>query len=227
MSSTNRGAVRERDDFYETPAWATDLIIPIVGPPEDTLKGKRVLDPFAGRGAILNVCKTWNAQTLGMEIDPGRHIHCATAGSVCGTGGGYHACGLGDAFKAGLPACDLIITNPPFSRAREAAELCIRQAPVVAMLLRLAFLESAERVDFHRKHPADVHVLARRPSFLTPEQKKRMHEESLERWRVELEAWQRSRVGEEPKRPSPPGTDSAAYAWFCWGLGGGKWSVLG
>ena len=101
------------------------------------------------------------------------------------------------------------------------------------MLLRLAFLESAERLAFHRAHPTDVHVLSRRPSFLTKEQKKRMHEEALERWEAleDTRAWRALGASKKAPyyktRPAPPGTDSPAYAWFVWGLGGGKWSVLG
>ena len=33
------------------------------------------------------------------------------------------------------------------------------------MLLRLSFLESKGRVKFHQDFPADVYVLAKRPSF--------------------------------------------------------------
>jgi hypothetical protein len=110
--------------------------------------------------------------------------------------------------------------NPPFSHALPFVEHAVAQMRPggrVAALLRLAFLESAERLAFHRANPADVHVLARRPSFLTKEQKKRMHEEALARWEAE---------GRHGPRPLPPSTDSCAYAWFVWGLGGGKWSVL-
>lgn len=220
MSSTNRGAVRERDDFYATPAWAADLILR-----ELTLSRPlgRVIDPAAGTGALLDRAREAGAiETCGIELDLGR----ANAAHKKG-----HAVYCGDALSGTTwEPFDLCLMNPPFSHALPFVEHAVAQMRPggrVAALLRLAFLESAERLAFHRAHPADVHALSRRPSFLTTEQKRRMHKEALERWRAELEAWQRSRVGEEPKRPSPPGTDSAAYAWFVWGLGGGKWSVLG
>jgi predicted RNA methylase len=220
VSSTNRGAVRERDDFYETPVWVTELVLPKLG----AIAGKTVLDPFAGRGAILDVCTRAGAKrTIAIEIDSARSKAC------CKPARSVH---LGDTFGLGGARfdepLDLIITNPPFSRTLEAVEWCLARADgrPVTVLLRLAFLESLERAPFHRKHPADVHVLARRPSFLTKEQKMRIHEEALDRWRVELAAWQVARTGEEPKRPTPPGTDSCAYAWLVWGFGGGRWSVL-
>lgn len=236
MSSTNRGAVRERDDFYETPPWVTELVLPVLGGVADRV----VLDPFAGRGAILDVCDESGARgTIGLEKDAERAQLCAREDHPDHQN---RLVRLGNTFSIRAPdglianeldtgisrePFDLIITNPPFSHAAEAVRWCIARHVPTAVLLRLAFLESAERLAFHRKHPADVHVLSRRPSFLTPEQKKRMHEEALERWRVELAAWHWRHVGEEPKKPAPPGSDSSAYAWFVWGLGGGRWSVLG
>ena len=60
---------------------------------------------------------------------------------------------------------DVIITNPPFYLAEEFVRKALRCATHVAMLLRLAFLESRKREDFHKEHPSDVYVLSRRPSF--------------------------------------------------------------
>ena len=221
MSSTNRGATRQKDDFYETPAWATRLILPKLLMIWDS-KNKVVLDPFAGRGAILDVVRSTpeldGCRTLGIELDPDRAKTCQFSGNEV-------TCG--DAFAQPLPLAHAIITNPPYSRALEAVEMCVEWVetckhhknfiPQAAVLLRLSFLASLERASFHRKHPADVFVLARRPSFLTSEQKKQLHAEALESWRA---------GGEAGKRPSPPGTDSCEYAWFVWGLDGGRWQVL-
>lgn len=61
---------------------------------------------------------------------------------------------------------DVIITNPPFYLAEEFVRKALRCATHVAMLLRLAFLESRRREAFHLEHPSDVYVLSRRPSFM-------------------------------------------------------------
>ena len=61
---------------------------------------------------------------------------------------------------------DVLITNPPFYLAEEFVRKALSCATHVAMLLRLAFLESRKREDFHKAHPADVYVLSRRPSFM-------------------------------------------------------------
>lgn len=47
MSSTNRGAKRVKNDFYETPSWCVEAIAPHLP------KYLTVLDPCAGQGAIL------------------------------------------------------------------------------------------------------------------------------------------------------------------------------
>jgi hypothetical protein len=61
---------------------------------------------------------------------------------------------------------DVIITNPPFYLAEEIVRKALSCATHVAMLLRLAFLETRKREAFHAEHPSDVHVLSRRPSFM-------------------------------------------------------------
>jgi hypothetical protein len=60
---------------------------------------------------------------------------------------------------------DVIITNPPFYLAEEFVRFALERSIHVAMLLRLAFLESRRRERFHQEHPSDVYVLSRRPSF--------------------------------------------------------------
>lgn len=61
---------------------------------------------------------------------------------------------------------DVIVTNPPFYLAEEFVRKALKHADHVAMLLRLAFLETRKREDLHREHPSDVYVLSRRPSFM-------------------------------------------------------------
>ena len=64
---------------------------------------------------------------------------------------------------------DLILGNPPYSQAEEHVRLSLDLVALngtVAFLLRLAFLESLERIPFWKDHPAEsVYVLSERPSF--------------------------------------------------------------
>ena len=61
---------------------------------------------------------------------------------------------------------DLILTNPPFSIAKEFIEHSITLAPTVIMLLRINYLGSIGRHTWWKEHtPSSLHVLSKRPSF--------------------------------------------------------------
>ena len=62
---------------------------------------------------------------------------------------------------------DLIITNPPFSLAKEFLEKSIKEADCVCYLLRLNFLGSQKRKPFWEdiSTPDELLVLSKRPSF--------------------------------------------------------------
>lgn len=202
------GAERQADDFYETPAWVTRAILPHVS------LGSFPLDPGAGAGAILaEYPNAW-----GLEIDPGRSGTCRGRGLHCLTRDVLTPEPW--AFWPGRDTLnDLgsgVIMNPPFKLALEFVTRALAETRYeVVALLRLAFLESQGRAEFHRQNPADVFVLSERPSF------------------VEHLKWKTSRCNHIV--PSPKGaakrcelelhhasehralgTDSTAYAWFRW-----------
>lgn len=167
MSSTNRakgGYVRHEDDFYETPAWCTRALITHfrkVGLMCPSFKPiQSVLDPFSGRGAILDVFKEEGASTFGIELNEERAIECKRAHKT------WHA----DAFdKRSWPACDAIVTNPPFFAALEGIGRAFYETKgfhaTVAFLLRLNFLGSKKRSVLHTETPAEVLIMSERPSF--------------------------------------------------------------
>jgi hypothetical protein len=74
---------------------------------------------------------------------------------------------MGDYFRVSLRSTrpDVILTNPPYSRAFEFLEKALSEAPHVAMLLRLNFLGSEKRAKFFQRTPPDIYVLPNRPSF--------------------------------------------------------------
>jgi hypothetical protein len=228
VSATGRGASsgyeRHPDDFYATPYWATRALLPMLYVAEDAA----VLDPFAGEGAILDVFTP--RRTLGIEIDVGRAVRPWPHGVTCA-----------DALTPSLPwpRADLIVTNPPYSIAMEAilralshAAECRAGGIDVAFLLRLNFLGAQKRADFHRRYPADIGVLPRRPSFVC----------SLSCERKPACKWTRTIAyapSGELREPKPPkcqlcsaatvssSSDATEYAWFVWGPGrGGRWRVL-
>jgi hypothetical protein len=61
---------------------------------------------------------------------------------------------------------DVIITNPPFSLAKEFIDHSLKNAKCVIMLLRLNFLASIKRYEWWSGiPPTALYVLSKRPSF--------------------------------------------------------------
>lgn len=61
---------------------------------------------------------------------------------------------------------DLILTNPPFSIAKEFIDHARSLSSTVIMLLRINYLGSISRHDWWKENsPSSLHVLSKRPSF--------------------------------------------------------------
>lgn len=160
---------RREHDFYETPAFCVTRLLETQG---DTF-GRRILEPSAGDGAIVRAVDEFYAElgsnemewTL-IELREERRKSLAQLGRV-------H---IGD-FLSVTEALrahehDTIIGNPPFSLAEEFVRSCVdlarswKSPGQTIMLLRLAFLETKERVTLFRDlGMPDVYVLPNRPSF--------------------------------------------------------------
>ena len=155
-------AERRPQDFYPTPGWVTRAILPHLA--EDIDRGV-VWEPAAGDGAILREVLAFRpglereGRLWATEIDEGRVRRAREFAPTCHT----------DFLDCGPHRCSLIITNPPYSIAERfvshALDLAGENA-TVAMLLRLAFLETRKRAPFVRRHCPDVYVLPERPSFV-------------------------------------------------------------
>jgi len=222
LSATGRSDVRDPDDFYETPAWCVHAILPHLP------SGGRVLDPGCGTGAILRAIMATpafaHADLHGIELDADRAEQAR--GLFCGTRG--HQVETGDFFTGSVDSANLVVANPPFSLAMEfvARSIAITKPyrGTVAMLLRLNWLASQERLAFHRANPSDVFILPRRPSFCA----------SL-RCKVKC-GWHVLQKLDAPRAKECPAcggavvvttSDSTEYAWFVFGPGrGNRWSLL-
>jgi len=164
MSATNRGADRNKDDYYSTPAWAilqfweafskdygnqipavTNILDPCAGGDKDS--------PMAYPSALASA--GWrNIETMDIRTDSPAQMH-----------------GL-DYLKTNAPHAgeyDLIITNPPFSLSVEITKkalLDVRHGGFVVMLQRLNWFGAQSRLPFWRKNlPVATYVHNRRIAF--------------------------------------------------------------
>ena len=159
MSATKKNSKkRVENDYYPTPDWCVNRLLDDL-----TLPPGKWLEPGAGDGAVIRAVNksykrhvAWTAielqdkfkSDLEALVDPSR-VH------------------MGSFFETGLnKEFDVVITNPPFSKALEFIKKSIELEPeYVCMLLRLNFMGSGERSDYLREHTPDIYVLPNRPSF--------------------------------------------------------------
>lgn len=143
---------RKPADFYPSPPEVTYSLIPHI---EDILPaGASIWEPACGDGAMSKVFEGvgYTVTSTDLREDSGY-----------GVGGVDFLDQFDDRF-------DAIITNPPFKVAEKFIAHALRQAPVVAMLLKSQYWHAARRLALFEAHPpAKVLPLTWRPSFLEKE----------------------------------------------------------
>lgn len=170
--SHNRSSIfRGEDDFFATPPEATRALL------RANVLPTRVWEPACGEGHISDVLKA-----------AGHSVVSTTLRDQ-----GYGAHGV-DFLRCQWLLAPAIITNPPFRLADEFVAHALSLAPdVVAMFLRLKYLEGRTRFDtIHSRAPlAHVLVFIERIKFFSGE--------------VDAE--------------DQPGWNTEAFAWFVWKRG--------
>jgi len=140
--ATGKTARRELD-FYPTPENVTVALLDFLqtlGLPEG-----KIWEPACGNGAMVQVFEKYGYPVKATDISSGSDY-------------------LETGCETGITA---IITNPPFNRAEEFIRKAIKEAPLVAMLLKAQYWHAAARVELFRQHPpAFVLPLTWRPDFL-------------------------------------------------------------
>jgi len=171
MSATNRnGLARHAGDFYETPSWAIDVVLDVLGVTE-AFDGY-VIDPGTGTGAIAHRVaeRAPRADVRGIELNEEllAKARACRADSIAWEQADWLT------WRAdGQP--DLVIGNPPYGPRddRTLGERFIWKAldvagkkSTVAMLLRLSFLVPKTRRKLRAAFgKPNIHALERRPSF--------------------------------------------------------------
>lgn len=154
MTTTIRGGDRTGADSYPTPPWCVHALLNTLA-----LPAGRWLEPSAGHGAILHAVQTMRSDVTwtAVEIDP------ACEASLRAQTADVH---IADFLQYQPPQpFDVVIANPPYSRAQEFVVRALQQADTVAMLLRLSFVSSKGRFDLMSRTAPDVYVLPDRPQF--------------------------------------------------------------
>lgn len=162
--TTKRFADLEGPDFYPTPPWATYALID-----NENFRGE-VWECACGDGAMSKVL-----------MDGGSKVDSSDLYDR-----GYGDIGID--FLAAPRKAPNIITNPPFHSAESFVAAGLKTAQrKFALLLRLAFLEGANRTRtiFHTKPPSRVWVFSERITFY-------------------------------PKGAEVKSSGTTAYAWFVW-----------
>lgn len=171
---------RRKNDYYPTPEAVIENFLAnyMIDP------NKKILEPCAAKGNIIKALQKYGCKNIdAVEID---EDHAEDLLELLG----YGHVAIADFLtleKHKYPnQYDIIITNPPYSKAQEFVEKAlelVNDTGVVIMLLRTAFLESQKRFEFWQKPEnklSALYTLSSRPSF----------------------------IGK--------GTDATSYSWFIW-----------
>jgi hypothetical protein len=155
-------------DLYETPDVAVEALLRV-----EKIR-QLIWEPAAGKGAIVHVLRN--------------HGHRVIASDINDYGVGFPG-GIDFLMERRAPdGVDTILTNPPYKLANEFVARALKLAPLVIMLLRLAFLESERRCHILEDCGlARVHVFRKRLPM--------MHRSN----------WQ-----------GPKANSGMAFAWFVW-----------
>lgn len=162
--TTKRFADLNGPDFFPTPAWATHALID-----NESFKGD-IWESACGNGAMSEVLETTGNRIISSDL---------------------YDRGYGEAdhdFLESWRKTENIITNPPYNAAEGFVEAGLERASrKFALLLRLAFLEGAnrQRTIFTQAPPSRVWVFSERITFY-------------------------------PAGAVQKGSGTTAYAWFVW-----------
>lgn len=150
-SKTNK---RRELDFYPTPPDVTRALMEYLYSKEIIVYPITIWEPACGDGAMVEVLKEY-----------GRVVYCSDIRET-----GYGKGGVDYLNSPCTLPVDAIITNPPFNQSAAFIEKAVKDAPIVAMLLKSQYWHAAKRTELFEKHPpAYVLALNWRPDFMNKE----------------------------------------------------------
>lgn len=160
MSASNRGSTRKAFDFYATPI---EVIQNLLNNIDLNKYGDNVLEPSAGNGNFCRVIQNHypHKNITAFEIreeELESLLQCSNTVVI------------GDFLYMDTNIkYDIIIGNPPYSKAMEFVVQSLKflkDNGVLIFLLRTAFLESKARYNFWKENPINgLYTLSKGPSF--------------------------------------------------------------
>lgn len=170
---------REPEDYYATPYSTTQALLEVLPP----LSGK-ILEPCVGGG---HIARTIQEAYPEVEIKGYDLVNRGFEGTVLTD---FLTHGFNETF-------DHVITNPPYSLAQPFLEKSLsltKKGGVVAMFLKIQFLEGAKRKELFKKHPPKyIYVFSKRQN-----------------------PW---RNGNQLDEKGKPWSSTMCFAWFVWEQG--------
>ncbi len=141
---------RRELDFYPTPKEVTIALMEYLNLPP-----RRIWEPACGNGAMSKVLESYRHTVISSDI----------SGSSYGI---ENLDFLSDTFQIG--EVDAIITNPPFNLSEDFIRKSLKEARLVAMVLKSQYWHAAKRLKlFQEFPPSHVLPLTWRPDFLEHE----------------------------------------------------------
>ena len=135
-ASNHSDTEREVNDYYATPSSAVEMLLELEN------FSKSIMEPACGQGHIAEVLKSHGYTVCATDL----------------VNRGYGIWGV-DFFNINEPTDMDIITNPPYSMAKEFVEHAmeiVTDGHKVAMFLKLTFLEGQGRRELFRKYPPKI-----------------------------------------------------------------------
>ncbi|MCG7570529.1 SAM-dependent methyltransferase [Pseudoalteromonas sp. CNC9-20] len=163
MSSTNRGAVRNKDDYYVTPHWLIEQFLDAIKGTdlEKCLMTDGVLDPSCGG------CSLYEPSYPAVLAQRFSGINLTTADIRIDARTPF--AGLDFLESRGVGDYGVVITNPPFNISIDFVNKALEHVcsdGYVVMLQRLNWLGTKDRKAFWDTAPLQsVYVHSKRPSF--------------------------------------------------------------
>lgn len=147
MIGGNPSKKRSETDFYPTPREVTESLLRYLDLPKSTI----IWEPACGEGDMVSVMQRAGYSVIATDLSYGQ-----------------------DFLTEPLPACDWIITNPPFSISDKFIRRCVEHGKPFALLLKSQYWHVKKREElFWTTPPAAVCPLTWRPDFLFKKRKER------------------------------------------------------